>query len=49
MCRSNIDERAQASLADVLDKIAIALAEAAGVPRETVLIGPVDFGGEEEH
>ena len=48
MCRSDVAEHAQAILAEVLDLIATALAEDAGVPRDTVRIGPVDFGGEEE-
>jgi hypothetical protein len=47
MCRSDVAPNAQPALADLLDRLATALADEAGVPRSTVLIGPVDFGPEE--
>lgn len=46
MCRSDIAPAARQALAGVLDAIATALTEQAGLPRDAVLIGPVDFGDE---
>lgn len=45
MCRSDIQPEARQALAAVLGAIAQALADAAGVALDEVVIGPVDFGG----
>lgn len=48
MCRHDIDANAHQALAEVLGAIAGALADAAGVTRDQVRIGPVDFGNDHE-
>lgn len=46
MCRSDVDPRAESTLAAILDEMAHALAASVGARREDVRIGPVDFGPE---
>jgi hypothetical protein len=46
MCRAVVDEPAQQALAGLLDDMATVLAAQAGVARDAVLIGPIDFGPE---
>lgn len=47
MCRSDIQPEARQAMAAILGAIARALADAAGVTLDEVVIGPVDFGGPE--
>lgn len=44
MCRADVDQAAAQPLARILDDIAHALADQAGIDRAAVLIGPVDLG-----
>jgi hypothetical protein len=48
MCRAAVAPDAEIPLVRLLDQMAARLAEEVGVPRETVMIGPVDFGPETE-
>lgn len=48
MCRSDVDPRAESTLAAILDEMARVLAALAEARREDVRIGPVDFGPESE-
>lgn len=48
MCRADVAPQAEIPLARLLDQMAARLAKEAGVPRETVQIGPVDLGPERE-
>lgn len=48
MCRADAAPQAEILLARLLGQMAARLAEEAGVPRETIAIGPVDFGPETE-
>ena len=49
MCRADIAPAARGLLGQILGDMAQQLADQAGVPARDVLIGPVDFGDEQEH
>lgn len=49
MCRADIAPDARPLLGQILGDMAQRLADQAGVPAGDVVIGPVDFGDEQEH
>ena len=44
MCRADVHPDAETALVHLLSQIAARIAEEMGVPRDKVMIGPVDFG-----
>lgn len=48
MCRCDVDEQAVAPLASLLHDMRDALAAQEGVDPDSIAVGPVDFGGDDD-